>query len=179
MKFLAIAFATLMLLVVTASAQDSIELNGDYMYTHLSFSGTSQNVNSQNINTGWDANINVPLFSSKNLGFLFDVSGAYGGSNLDNTNLYTYGGGFQYTFRNSQAFQPFANFTMGDATFHTQVSSINKLYFSPGGGLDVHVAGGLWVRGGVDYLHTGVGLPGVHGVGVNGVRVLGGLTYRF
>jgi hypothetical protein len=173
MKFLAIAFATLML-VLTASAQDSIELNGDYMFSHLSANGTSQN-----INTGWDANINVPLFSSKSLGFLFDVTGAYGGADLDNTNLYTYGGGFQYTFRGSQAFQPFANFTIGDATFHTQYTSINKLYFSPGGGLDIHVSRGWWVRGGVDYLHTGVGLPDVHGIGLNGVRVMGGLTYRF
>jgi hypothetical protein len=171
MKFLAIAFATLML-ALTASAQDSLELNADYMYTHLSSQGISRN-----INTGWDFNANIPLFSSKNLGALVDFSGAYAGADLDNVHLFTYGGGFQYTFRQSSAFQPFVNTTVGVSSYHTNDWSVNKVYISPGGGVDVHVTGGFWVRGAVDYFHTGV--PYDRGVGVNGVRVLGGLTYRF
>jgi hypothetical protein len=169
MKVLAIAFATLML-VLTASAQnDSLEVNGNYMFSHYS----SNNV-SNNIGAGWDANLNIPLFSSKGLGLLADFSGAFAGADLDNVHLFTYGGGFQYTIRHSDAFQPYVNVTMGDASFHTNFTGVNKLYFSPGGGVDFHVAGGWWVRGGVNYIHTGL-----DGQGINGVRIIGGLTYRF
>ncbi len=171
MKVLAIAFATLML-VLTASAQDSLELSGGYMYSHLSAQGTSQDAN-----TGWDASLNVPLFSSKSLGVLFETNAAYGGADLDNITLYTYGGGLQYSVRAWKAIQPFVNFTVGDASFHQQYFTTNKLDIAVGGGVDFHLMGGLYARGGVNYLHTG--LPEVHGVGLNGVRVIGGLSYRF
>ena len=171
MKVLAIAFATLML-VLTASAQDSLELSAGYMYSHLSAKGTSQDAN-----TGWDANLNVPLFSSKSLGLIFDTNAAYGGADLDNITLYTYGGGLQYSVRAWKAIQPFVNFTVGDASFHQQYFTRNKLDISVGGGVDFHLMGGLYARGRVNYLHTG--LPEVHGIGLNGVRVIGGLSYRF
>jgi|SRR5208282_3450814 len=168
MKYLKIAFVVLAF-CLTAIAQDTVEVNANYMFNHLSANG-----NSINSTAGWDANFNLPVFAlgatEKNLGVVTDFSGAY----ANNVDLYTYGAGIQYTFRNSTKFQPFAAFTLGDARFSTNSYSANKLEEQFGGGVDVHVAGGLWARAGLGYLHTSL-----DSTGINGLRTVGGISYRF
>lgn len=168
MKYLTILLVVLML-GCAAFAQAGVEVNANYMFNHLSANG-----NSINSTAGWNANVNLPVFAlgstTKNLGVVTDFSGTY----TNNVDLYTYGAGVQYTFRNSSKYQPYAAFTLGDARFSVNSYSTNKLEEQLGGGVDVHVTGGLWARAGLGYIHTGL-----DNVGVNGFRTFGGLTYRF
>ena len=168
MKYLTITFVVLML-GLAAIAQNTVEVNANYMFNHLSANG-----NSINSTAGWDANINLPVLAlgstEKNLGVVADFSGAY----ENNVDLYTYGAGLQYTFRNSTKFQPFAAFTLGDARFSINSYSVNKLEEQFGGGVDVHITGGFWARAGLGYLHTSL-----DNTGINGLRTVGGISYRF
>lgn len=162
-KVLTILVLALTLGLASSVVAQSVELNGSYMFSRFSTNG-----NAVNVDPGWDASINMA--PTNTFGIVADFSGAY----FDNATLNTFGAGPQLTYRKWANFQPYVHFLMGDARFSAGNYVNNSFYFAPEGGVDYYLTNHFGVRAGLGYVHTNIANNGV-----NGMRVVTGITYRF
>ena len=166
-KTIIAVLAALMLLSAAAFAQVSV--NGSYEFTRLYVDG--QVVNSA---PGWNAGLNIPVY--KSFGLLTQFSGTSATFGKSSVALNTFGEGVQYQPLKGKFLRPYVNFVIADARFSTDNYSVNKLAETAGVGLDFSISKHFALRAGVEYLHAT--LPSATS-GLNGVRPLGGITYRF
>lgn len=149
----------------------AVELNGSYQFTRIYADGQVTNTN-----PGWNASVAVPVWKS------FSVLGSFSGTDVTLgkgegsalVSLNTYGGGLQYTFAHYKALHPYANFVIADARFTAAGQAQNSLAYMPGAGIDWRLTRHFYLRTGVEYLHTSL-----FDTGVNGLRPIGGITFRF
>lgn len=150
----------------------AIEINGSYQFTRLYADGQVMNTN-----PGWNASIAVPVYKSLSVLGSFSGTDVTLGSGRDGGSatvaLNTYGGGLQYTFAHFKALHPYANFVIADARF-TALGATQSIAYMPGAGIDWRLTRHFYLRTGVEYLHTSL-----FDTGVNGLRPIGGLTFRF
>jgi hypothetical protein len=169
------------------------EFTTTYQFSHFSEGGYSIN-----FPAGFSTGVNVPVAS------WFGVVGDFGytqksesatqavygltASASSTLHVFSYGGGPQFTYRVKNAnFQPFGRFLLGavNARADTTASvsgygsasgsaSRTAFFIAPGGGADFRIAKNIWVRAGADYFYAQK-----NGVGTNGVRIFGGIQYRF
>jgi hypothetical protein len=181
---------------VTSIAQDKpiAEVTGSYQFDHLTLSDNGASASS-NVSRGWDGSVNVPILHWfgvvgdvgrvwKSESTLFSASGTTISASATGS-LYTYGGGPQLTYRQSNV-QPFARCLFGDAhsSGFASVNSIggnfsvssstDSFFIAPGGGADFRITHNIWLRGGADYFRTNK-----YGATVNGIRAFGGITFTF
>src|SRR5208282_1921348 len=167
MRSISMFLAVVALLIGTAFAQVSV--NGSYEFSRVYTNG--QTINS---NPGWNASLNVPVY--KSFGLLSQFSGTDANIDGQTVSFNTFGEGIQFQPRKGKFLRPYANFVVADARFSVDSISVNKLAETVGTGVDFAISKHLALRGGVEYLHTS--LPYTTS-GLNGIRPLVGITYRF
>jgi hypothetical protein len=173
------------MLVIAAHGQQ-VEVTGAYQFTHLQAGAFGYSA-STNVPTGFAAGINVPIPRFSWIGVVGDVGWMRKSDSFSNVTstarVINYGGGPQFTYRGIKRLQPYARCIFGGSSFTASVrvsgaGSASTTYTSfllqPGGGADFRLTRHVWLRGGVDYLHTNE-----QGVSVNGVRAIGGVQLRF
>ena len=169
------------------------EFTTTYQFSHLSEGGYSVN-----FPAGFSTGVNIP--ATPWFGVVGDFGymqksesatlSAYGltASASATLRVFSYGGGPQFTYRGKNAqFQPFGRFLLGAATARASGSgsvsgygsasasaTSTAFFIAPGGGADFRVSKNVWLRAAADYFHAEK-----NGVGTNGVRVVGGIQYRF
>lgn len=189
-------FSIIFVAILSVSALGQVaptEFTTTYQFSHLSQGGYSINVPA-----GFSTGINVPV--ARWFGVVGDFSYmqksesatvvGYGfiGTASGTAYVFSYGGGPQFTYRGKTAnIQPFGRFLLGAATAtasgtasvsgygSVSTSATSTAFFiAPGGGADFRASKNIWVRAGVDYFRAEK-----YGVATNGVRVMGGIQYRF
>jgi hypothetical protein len=167
------------IILSTAVYGQSAELTVGYQFSHgeAGASGVSE---STNVPAGASGNVNFPIAR------WFGVTGDFGWIqkwiNADTATatgrILTYGGGPQFTYRNSKTIQPFVRCVFGAATGTASVSQLGSatttaFFVAPGGGLDLRLMKYVWIRAGANYFHTDK-----YGVSVNGIQATAGIQFR-
>jgi opacity protein-like surface antigen len=166
MKRFAMLFAVLALTIGAAFGQVSV--NGSYQFSRVYVDGAVQNTD-----PGYNLSLNIPVFKSS-FGLLTEMTATT--STVGGTEIFlkTYGEGIQFQPRQGKFFRPYVNAVLGDAHFVYGPTTQNKLAVTTGAGADFALSKHWALRGGVEYLHTGV-----DGTNFEGIRPIGGLTFRF
>ena len=158
-------------LAVGQEVKPSAELTLNYQFLHLSSEGSGTNVP-----LGGGSSISIPITSF--LGFTADTSYATKSGTLATVSGITFGGGPQFTSRRNESVQPYFRFLVGAIDFRADLlghtGSTTAFFWAPGGGIDLKVSRLVWIRTGADYMRAEK-----YGVGLNGIRVLGGVTFKF
>lgn len=164
-----------------------------YQFSHFSASGGGSS-GSTNVPAGASTSINVPVLPwfgiVGDVGWMQKSASATVGSvgAVGTGRLVTYGGGPQFTYRGKdRSIQPFGRFVLGGVRASADVSvaisgyggfsssgTTTAFFIAPGGGADFRLTPHVWLRGGADYFHADK-----NGVSLDGVRVFGGVQFRF
>lgn len=161
---LAFLAALLLLVSVSARAQDKAEIFGGYSYQRV------DNSPSFNLN-GWELSGQYKF--ARWLGGVVDLDGHYGSPRGISTSTHQYLFGPQVSW--PARVSPFAHVLIGAA--HVKVGGLGDTSFSTaiGGGIDARLVHGLYwrvIQG--DYIHTQF-----FGSGQNNARVSTGIVLRF
>ncbi len=156
--------ALLLLVSVSARAQDKVELFGGYSYQRV------DNSPSLNLN-GWELSGQYKF--THWLGGVVDLDGHYGspGGGSVSTHNYLFGPQVSWPARVS----PFAHVLLGAAHVDIGVASDSSLSAAIGGGIDARLVRGFYwrvIQG--DYIHTHF-----FGEAQNNARVSTGIVFRF
>jgi opacity protein-like surface antigen len=172
-KSILLVLAALALLVGSAFAQtlplttSDISVNGSYQFSRMYVNGAVENTD-----PGYSLSLNIPVF--KSFGLLTEMTATT--DTVAGTELWlkTYGEGIQYQPWKGKFIRPYANVVVGDAHFVYGQFTQNKFAVTTGAGVDIAISKHWAVRGGLEYLHTGLDT-----YSMNGVRPIAGLTFRF
>ncbi len=167
-----LAFVVLAILALSIGAFAQVEVNGSYQFSRAYTNGTVVNTN-----PGWNASMYVPFHKLGGLGAVTEFSGTdVDLQSIGNVSLNTFGAGLEYKLKTFKRAQPYVSFVVADARFSTDNYSANKLGYQSAGGIDWKMTKHFYLRTGLEYLYTS--LPRTTS-GVNGIRPIGGVTYRF
>ncbi len=163
---LAFLAALLLLVSVSARAQDKVEIFGGYSYQRV------DNSPSFNLN-GWEFSGQYKF--ARWLGAVADLDGHYGslsgsGSSIS-THNYLFGPQVSWPARVS----PFAHVLLGAAHMNIGIASDSSVSSAIGGGIDARLVRGFYwriIQG--DYIHTHF-----FGRAQNNARVSTGIVFRF
>jgi hypothetical protein len=150
-----------------AQAAGSQDFSAGYQYTHISFTGGSDN-----IPAGWYASYTYPV--AKQGDAVWGVFGEVNGAYKNGGKLHVYGVGVRGTFTQSMQAKPYVEFLVGGATSSGGGSSTSAFALQLGGGVDVPaVPDKVDIRIGVDYRREAGDLAS------NDVRVIAGVVIPF